>query len=88
MAGVATTTSATTLTTSTRRRHENNKTQTAKTLGLSRYGRIEGQAGVIISNMSTAQRDALVLLDHSLLKDPRVNLGKLREPRPRRRGWR
>jgi transposase len=50
--------------------------------------RIEGQPGVIISNMSTAQRDALVLLDHALLKDPRVNLGKLREPRPRRRGWR
>lgn len=49
--------------------------------------RVEGQPEVTVSNMTTAQRDALALLDHPMLKDPHVILGKLREPKRRARGF-
>ena len=50
--------------------------------------RWEGRDGVTVTNMTTAQHDALVLLDHPMLKDPRVTFGELRTPKPRRRGAR
>lgn len=50
--------------------------------------RFEGREDVTVTNMTTAQHDALVLLHHPMLKDKRVRFGKLREPKPRRRGAR
>ncbi len=50
--------------------------------------RIEGHDGVTITNMTTAQHDALQLLDHPLLKAPRVAFTQLKKPKPRHRGWR
>lgn len=43
---------------------------------------------VALMNMSTAQVEALRLLGHELLLDPRVQFGPLREPRRRMRGFR
>jgi transposase len=50
--------------------------------------RVDGVEGVTITNMTTAQHDALELLGHPLLIDPRVTFDDLRAPAPRQRGWR
>jgi hypothetical protein len=50
--------------------------------------RIAGHDGVTIVNMTTAQHDALALLDHPILRDRRVAFGELRTPKPRHRGAR
>lgn len=55
--------------------------------GINSY-RVPGQQKVTVSNLTTAQIDALRLLRHQVLDDPRVSLATPRVPRPRSRGYR
>ncbi len=50
--------------------------------------RVDGVPGVTVTNMTTAQRDALELLNHSMLTEPGVAYAQLAKPKPRHRGWR
>ena len=50
--------------------------------------RLEGHDEVTVMNMTTAQHDALKLLDHPLLRQEGVAFARLTQPKPRRRGWR
>ena len=52
--------------------------------------RVDGVPGVTVTNMTTAQRDALELPNHSMLTltDPGVSYAQLAKPKPRHRGWR